>query len=149
MAELVINRSRHQDLLEQFRQYLDRVNQYKIIDRPGIGDDEPHGLSESEPFQVSPLAREVVEAVRLEHIMGLEEAIEGVAGTKAKDAAQLWLGKLTAPVFFERERFERPAREVAAGSLKAFCHIVWNLNCYLHAVTLAGRTSCRQGDAMA
>src|SRR5437899_1473340 len=83
--------------------------------------------------------------------MGLEKAVEGVAGAKAKQAAQLRLGKLTAPVFFERERFERPAREVAAGRLKPFRHIVWNLDGYLHAAkpssahTLWARKCCSSG----
>jgi len=80
--------------------------------------------------------------------MRLEKAVESVAGTKTKEAAQLWLGKLTAPVFFKRERFERPAREVAAGSLKPFRYIVWNLDGYLHAASVAVYTPREQGNAV-
>ena len=42
VGQLVINRGRHQDLLEQPRQHVDRFNQHQVIERPGISDDEPH-----------------------------------------------------------------------------------------------------------
>src|SRR5215813_9992724 len=80
--------------------------------------------------------------------MGLEEAVECVAGTKAKEASQLRLGKLPTLVFLQCERFERSARQIFAGSLEPFRHIVWNFDRYLHATNLAARTSRGQGNAI-
>jgi hypothetical protein len=39
-----------------------------MVERPGIGDDKPHALLETEPLQVAPLALQIVEAVGLKHV---------------------------------------------------------------------------------
>jgi hypothetical protein len=78
-------------------------------------------------LQVTPLAREVVEAVGLEYAMRLEEAIEGIAGAKSEQAAQLRLREPTTLLFFERM-----ARQIAAGSLEPLGHIIRDVDGHLH-----------------
>jgi hypothetical protein len=42
IGEFFVDREGYQDLLKQLRQHLDCVDQHQVIDRPGIGDNEPH-----------------------------------------------------------------------------------------------------------
>ena len=58
-------------------------NQDQVVDRPGIGDDEPQRL-ESQLFQSVTIPLEVFHGVVFVHAMGLEESIEPVPGSKAQ-----------------------------------------------------------------
>jgi len=86
-------------------------------------------LSETEPPQVAPLALQVIEAVWLEYVVRLQKTVEGVARTKAKQTAQFVLTKL---VFFERERFQRTTRKIAARSDETLGDVTGNLDDQVH-----------------
>src|SRR5437588_10375971 len=70
--------------------------------------------------------------------MGLEEAVEGVTRAETKQAAQLGLRELTTHVFFERERFERAARQVTAGGLEPLRHVIGDVDGHLHGAKRSG-----------
>ncbi len=83
MRKFIVHRPGHENRLEQLGQHIDRFDQDQIIERPGIGDDKPHALLETEPLQVALLALQIVEAVGLKHVMRLQKPVEGIARAKA------------------------------------------------------------------
>lgn len=82
MAQLGVDRLRYEYLSEQLWKYFVLADQHQVVERAGIGDDEPHAASEAGFFQVFSVAFQVVQAVRLEHIMRLQKPIERVAGAE-------------------------------------------------------------------
>src|SRR5260370_16525596 len=54
-------------LSKEFGQQLDITGQNKIIERPGIGDDEPHSTLEAEPLQVPALPFQVFDGIIPKH----------------------------------------------------------------------------------
>ena len=71
MAQLVADGLRRQHLFEQLGQNAARADQHQVVERPGIGDDEPHGASEAEAFQVAALALQIFDAVGLVNLVRL------------------------------------------------------------------------------
>jgi hypothetical protein len=87
-------------------------------------------------LQLLPLARQIVEAVRLEHIVRLEKSIERVASAETEQPPQLRLGQMVELVLFERQHFEHAAFKLADGA-ETPGQIVGNVNRYIHAGILA------------
>jgi len=83
MAEFGAHRFRHKHRFNELGNDRARADQHQVVERPGIGDDEPHADLEAESSQVLPLALQIVEAVGLEHVMRLEKSVERVAGFEA------------------------------------------------------------------
>jgi hypothetical protein len=97
------------------RKQFDGVDQHQIIERPGVGNDEPHARSEAEPLQVVTLAFDILKGVWLEHVMCLQKLLE--LGPRAEpEPPQLRLGQMAEHVFFEGQSFERAAFDLASAT---------------------------------
>jgi hypothetical protein len=70
-------------------------------------------------------------------VVSLQEAINLVAGFKAKQAPQIWLIEAAHPVFFRQQGFQGAAGEIAIpGVSKPLGDVVGNLERDFHAFTL-------------
>jgi hypothetical protein len=94
-------------------------------------------LSKPEPLKVARFAFKILETVRLEYLIGLQKSVQRVTGSKAKQAPQLRLGQVAAPVFFERQRLKGASRKIAAGRRQTLSDVVGNIDDYVHVPTLA------------
>ena len=78
--------------------------------------DGQHVGSEADPVQVLLLTVELGNCHALDHAARLEEAVEFAAGCEAKQAAQFGTPQSAGAVLLQRERLERPAPQVGAGT---------------------------------
>src|SRR5262249_50349996 len=92
MTQLGVHQLRHQQLSEQFWKYSALADQHQVIERTGIGDNEPHAASEAGLFEVLSVTFQIVEGVRLKHVMRLQEPVERFAGGEAQQSPQFRLG---------------------------------------------------------
>ena len=67
------------------------LDQDKVVQRTGIGNDEPYRSSESKTRKVIPLVIQVVERERGEEAMGLEESVHRWSGPEAEQTTQFRL----------------------------------------------------------
>jgi hypothetical protein len=79
VPQFVSHYLRHKYLLEEGSQNVDLLDQNQIIQRAGVGDNEPHRWSEPETLKVIPVLLDVVERIRGVDIMGLEEPVQGLS----------------------------------------------------------------------
>jgi hypothetical protein len=84
ISQLAMNCRRNENPFKQRGQEVDFVDQQQVVERPCIGDDQPHALSKSEPLQIASLPPQIVQAVRLEYAVALQEAVQLIAGRKAE-----------------------------------------------------------------
>ena len=61
-------------------------------ERTGVGDNEPHAASEAGLLEVLSVTFQIVEGVRLKHVMRLQEPVERFAGGKTQQSPQFRLG---------------------------------------------------------
>jgi hypothetical protein len=107
------------------------LNQNKIIQRTGVGDDEPHWSSESKPPKVIPIVIEVVERIRGVQIMSLEERIQRLSCPESEQVTQFRLREAPQSELFDRKRLQRTARQLARRP-EAVREIVGNMNGHVH-----------------
>ncbi|SPF49044.1 hypothetical protein SBA4_4000004 [Candidatus Sulfopaludibacter sp. SbA4] len=127
---------RQRDFIEHAGKKLDMADLDQVIDRAGIGDDQPHGLK-PDLFESLPFLLEIFESVLLVDAMGLKEAVQLDAG-KAEHLTQLYFGDASSPERFEGYAFQRHAREVAATFGQVGGDSVGDLNGHVHEFTLPG-----------
>lgn len=75
MTQFGANRFRHQHGLKELRKEFDRTDEYQVIERPGVGDDDPNTAS-AESIEGLPLTLKICEAIGLEDLMRLQEPIK-------------------------------------------------------------------------
>ena len=83
---------------------------------PGIGDDQRHAGSETEPLQVAAVALQIVCRVCAEDAVPGQKLIELGAGGETKQPAQFDPAEMPLSEFVERQRFEHAAFDLAAGA---------------------------------
>src|SRR5689334_14319163 len=111
MGKFGLDGSRQCDLFKNTREKLDMADLDQVIDRAGIGDDQPHQL-ESELFESLPFLLEIFERVFLEDAMGFKEAVH-LDASETKHLTQLRFRDAARAEFFKSKGFERPARQIA------------------------------------
>ena len=121
---------------KQSRKQIDATDEHKVVNRPGIGNDEPHRL-ESQLLQSVAVLLKIFHGVVFIHAMGSQELVEPVPGSEAEQPPQVGPADATALEFLERQGFEGAAREVVAGCTHATGHFVGNLNGEIHALSLS------------
>ena len=127
----------HEHLLEQDRQDSDLLNQYKVIQRTGVGDNEPHWSSEPKTSKVTPVAIQIVERIRGIEVMGLQECIQRLSCPESEQTTQFRLRETPQPELLDRERLQHAARQVDCIP-KAAREIIGNMNGYVHGRILGG-----------
>src|SRR5579859_2785389 len=80
----------------------DRPDQHQIVDRAGVGDDNPHAASEAQSFQVPLLTIEIGEDGGLEQFMGLQKSVETHTRINTDQVAQLRLGEPPSAISLRR-----------------------------------------------
>lgn len=85
------------------------------MQRAGVGDDA-HVGSDADAVQIVPVALEFLERHRFVDAAPLEEAIQLRARIEAEELPQLGPRQPAGAVLLDRERFQRPARDVIAAS---------------------------------
>jgi len=128
---------RHEYLLKEGRQNCDLFNQYEVIQRTGVGDNEPHWSSEAKTPKVIPVVLEVIERIRHVDIMGLEEHIQRLSRREPKQPTQFRPRETPQPELLDCERLQHSAWQIAR-SPKAGREIVRNANGHVHARILWG-----------
>jgi hypothetical protein len=84
MKQLVPDRVRDQDFREELEQDFALADQDEIVDRPGIGDDDRHRLSQPEPAQILAVAFEILDLIFNKDAVRLEKSVKRRAGREAK-----------------------------------------------------------------
>lgn len=113
-------------------------NQHQIVQRPGIGDDEPHAPLQADAAQVAPLLFQLLQRVLHEDVVRFEKAVERLARFKTEHAAQLGLSDMTMTERFQRQSLQRSARDLSFACADAPRHVVGNMHGQIHALTLRG-----------
>src|ERR1019366_1833318 len=91
------------------------------------------GPSNSQTPQAFQFLLQVFHGVVFIHIMGFEEPVELVPGSKTQQPPQLRFGDMTALEFLESQRFQGAPRKIATRCAHAPGEIVGNLNGEFHA----------------
>lgn len=138
MVQLGPYRLRHEYGLEQHRQDRHVPDQYEVVERAGICDDDPHA-SEAEPSQIGALALEVGDAVGLVDRPRLEEGVERGMRGKTQHAAQLGMGQPPGAVLLGGERFQRAALDIRATGPQALGEVVGDGHGQVHRLSLTHR----------
>ena len=86
----------------------DMPDQDQIINRAGVGDDEPHRL-QAKLLKAIDLTTKILNGVFNPNVMGLQKSVELIAGAKPEEASQFILGEMTALVFLQRQCLQRLA----------------------------------------
>jgi len=77
-------------------------DQNQIIQRASVGDNEPHA-SEPQAFQSFPFALKIFHGVVFIDVVSPQEAVNLIAGVKAKQSPQIWLIEMAQPVFLRQQ----------------------------------------------
>jgi len=147
IALFCADRPGNQHSREQRRKEIDRADQDRIIQRPGIGDDDPLAASKPQPVDHLLLAMEIGKRIRLENIVRLQKSVELHARSKTQNPAQLRLRETFQFEFVKRQRFESAALKFARGA-KPLREIIGNLDNEIHEAKLTwmrGGTEARPG----
>src|ERR1022692_851851 len=101
--------------------------------------------SKPQTFQSFPFPLKIFHGVVLIDIVSLQEAIDFVAGFKAKQAAQIRLMEMTQPVFFRQQGLQGAAGEIVIhAAAKPLGDVVGNVDREFHALYLTFRRFRRQ-----
>ena len=138
MCKLVADDGGNRNMLKQPGKNIALSNQHQIVQRPGIGDNEPHVPLKADAAQVAPLLFQILKRIFHEYFMSLQETVERLARFKAEHAAQLGFGDMTVAEFLQRQRLQRPPRDFPLACADAPRHVVGNMHSQIHAVTLRG-----------
>jgi hypothetical protein len=95
-------------LLQTAGKDFDMPDQDQIINRAGVGDDEPHRL-QAKLLKAIDLTTKILNGVFNPNVMGLQKSVELIAGAKPEEASQFILGEMTALVFLQRQCLQRLA----------------------------------------
>ena len=137
MLQFVPHDLRHEYLLKQGRYNFDLLDQYKVVQRTGIGNDGPHWSLEPKTPKVIPVVIQVVKRVRGKEAMGLEESVQRWSCPEAEQTTQFRLREVPQSKLLNRQCLQNAAWQVARSS-KAGREIVWNMNGYVHDRILRG-----------
>ena len=142
VGKLGLNGDRQRDFFRHAGKKIDLTDQDQIIDRAGIGNDQPH-RSEPELFEGLPFLFKIFERVLLIDAMGLEKAVQFDA-SQAEHVTQLNFGDTARPERFEGEALQSHARNVTTTFDQMGRDSVRNVNSYIHSSTLRAPGLLRQ-----
>jgi hypothetical protein len=131
MPPLVVHDPWDECLLEEGMQKIDLPNQDKIVQRTGVGDDDPRRRSESSAPKIFPVVIKVIDRIWNIDLVGFEEGIERLTRWQPEQAAQFGLRQSSCSELLDGQRLEGTARKIAAGS-KTGRQIVGNMNGHVH-----------------
>src|SRR5712692_5319319 len=95
---------------------------------------------EPQTFQVGNIALEILHCEILIDVVRLKEAVDLVAGFKAKQAPQIWLIEMTQPEFLRQQGLQGAAGEsVVPAVAKPFGDVIGNVDCEFHCPYLTLR----------
>lgn len=135
-AEFFANFDGNVNFLKQAGQNLDGANQNQIVQRSRVGNNNPHLRCEAQSPQRGAFSLQVFPREVEPHFVSLQEPVQFIASPKPQYLPQLRLGQSARLVFFQGERFQCPARQIAPRSRKPLGHIIGNVQRQLHARSL-------------
>ncbi len=116
MREFGAHPLRREGFLKKARKQPDIAGQDQIMQRPGVGDDKPHGGSKAEAPQVDPIPDKIVFAKMSRNPARKQEHIEFATGSEAQIALQFRSGKMAEAKLLQRECFQGASLKVPRGS---------------------------------
>ena len=130
MSQFIPDDGREDHFIKQRGENVDVPYQDQIVDRAGVGDNQPHRL-ESQTPEILHITPHVLNVDIGPDMMGLQKVVEFITGLETQQTAQLCLRYAFRPVFINAEGFQNPARQVAPGS-EATSDFVGNVHGQIH-----------------
>ena len=138
MLQFIPNDFRNENPFEQRGQDFDLVNQDKVIQGTGIGDNQLHRPLKSKPPKVISIPIQVTDRKRKIDLVGLEQCIQGLGRRQPEQTTQFPLREPPQSKFLDAQRFKDASRQVAS-SPKPGRKIVGDMNGYIHPIILPRR----------
>jgi hypothetical protein len=137
VLQFVPNEFWNEYLFEQSGQDFDLPNQDKIVQRTGVGDDQPHRPLESNSVKVVPILVQVIHRKRKVDLMGLEHLVQCLARRQSEQTAQFRLREPAQSKLLDRQGFQDAPGQVA-GSPKPDREVIGDVNGYIHGNDFTG-----------
>jgi hypothetical protein len=78
----------------------------QVVQRGSVGDDRPHGSSESKAPQILSPPLKIVETIEAMDAMGLEKTIQSIPRPESEQLAQLPMREMAEPELVDRQRLQ-------------------------------------------
>jgi hypothetical protein len=131
VLQFVPNEFRNEYPFEQSGQDFDLSDQDKIVQRTGVGDDQPHRPLESNSAKIVSIPVEIIDRKGEVDPMRLEHVVQGLASRQSEQTAQFPLRQPPQSKFLDGQGFQDPPGQVAS-SPDPGRKIIRDVNGYIH-----------------